>query len=113
MDQKTVEFIARMKLRFFIGWAIISIPANILNLETFAKVWASTFEFYGIPAVLVYAAIPVLFMLSCYYVGHFWDMWGIWNRENDYINRVNNPQFVDVMNDLNDIKELLQKERKP
>ena len=111
MDNKIIEFIARIKLRFFIGWAIITIPAWILNLETFAKVWSGTFEYYGIPPALVYLAIPFVFVASCYYIGHIWDMWGIWNRENDYTNRTNNPQVPEMINDIKAIRKLLE-ERK-
>ena len=109
MNQKNVEFIARMKLRFFIGWTIISVPAWILNLETFAKVWSPTFEYYGISSTLVYLGIPAVFVVSCYYIGHFWDMWGIWNRENDYTNRANNPQIPEMMNDIKEIRRMLER----
>jgi hypothetical protein len=109
MDQKTIEFIARIKLRFFIGSMLITALAWIPNLLTFAKVWAPTFEYYGILPEIVYVTIPVGFLASCYLVGHFWDILGFWNRENDYMNRVNNPQVPEIMDNIKKIGENVTK----
>jgi hypothetical protein len=109
MNQKTIEFIARIKLRFFIGMSILMVVMNLFTILTFAKVWAPTFQFYGIPPIVIEIVLPALFILSCYCVGHYWDMAGIWNREADYTNRANNPQVPEMMRDIKEIKKMLEK----
>jgi len=111
MKQHTIEFIARLKLRFFIGAAIATAISTIPNLLTFAKVWAPTFEYYGISPVIIYIFLPVGFLFSCYTIGHFWDILGFWNRENEYINRVNNPQVPELMKDIKEIKKMLEEKQ--
>jgi hypothetical protein len=107
MDQSAVEFIARVKLRFFIGMSILMVVMNLFTILTFAKVWAPTFQFYGIPPIVIEIILPALFILSCYCVGHYWDMVGIWNREADYTNQANNPQVLVILDDLTKIKNKL------
>jgi uncharacterized membrane protein YdbT with pleckstrin-like domain len=101
-------FIARNKLRFFIGMGFISIIMSIFNFLTFAKVWSSTFEFYGIPTWIIYIIVPVGLILLGWYLGYWYEMGKFWEEEVIHQNSNLNPQLMELIDDVKEIKAMLK-----
>lgn len=106
------NFISRTRLRFAWGAGFVGIFLAIPTLLTFAKVWAETFAFYGIPPVVLYISLPVGYIVSCYLLGLIWDIKGFWAGESSHLNMSCNPEFLLLVNDIRAIKEKLGIEEK-
>lgn len=102
------DTVARSRLRFTLGVGFVGYGLSILNILTFAKVWSDTFEFYGIPVIIIYILLPILFAASCWYIGYMYDTRGYWSRENSHINENMNPEFRQICRDVTYIKKLLE-----
>ena len=100
-------FIARNKLRLFIGLGFLSVATAIINYLTFAKVWSETFTYYGVPVVAVYLGLPVLFVVSCWGIGYAYEFSGLWAYEVSHQNSEVNPEFSKVCSDVAEIKRIL------
>jgi hypothetical protein len=98
------DFVARSRLRFSLGIGIIGYAISALNILTFAKVWSSTFEYYGIPMMLMYTAFPIGFVIACWYIGYLYDIKGYWGKENSHVNANMNPEFKKICADIEWIK---------
>jgi hypothetical protein len=101
------KFIARSRMRFLLGSGIAGIIMSFVTLLTFAKVWATTFEYYGIPMLPVYIAFPVLYMIVCWYGGLLYERSGVWGEETSFVNKTLNPEFLELYNDVKEIKKSL------
>lgn len=99
-------FIARHRLRFGLGAGIMGTFLIIFSLLTFAKVWEQTFEFYHIPPIIIYVSMPILYFITCWYIGYIYDTGGFWEMENSHINTKLNPEFVVLCDNA---KELITK----
>lgn len=107
MEDSTKAFIARNKLRLFVGSAFVGLVLSFLSYETFAKVWADTFSYYGIPPLLVYILGPVFIFLGCWFVGYEYEIQRLWAYEVSHQNKNINPEFVKVCEDIEKIKKVL------
>jgi hypothetical protein len=101
-------FFARNKLRFFLGMGFLGVFMSIFNFLTFAKVWSATFEFYGIPIGIVHLAIPLLLIVGCWYSGYWYEMNNLWTEEVIHQNQTLNPQLMELMRDVKELKEMLK-----
>jgi hypothetical protein len=107
VNPEIMAVIARNKLRFFIGTAFLGVFMSIFNFLTFAKVWSGTFEYYGIPLTVIYAAIPLAFIIGCWYFGYWYEMNKLWEYEVVHQTKNLNPQFNELMDDVKEIKKHL------
>ena len=97
MKKSTLALIARNKLRFFIGMSFFGILMSIFGFLTFAKVWSGTFEYYGVPPIIIYITVPVMLVLGCWYVGFWYEMNKLWEYEVSHLNKNINPEFVTLI----------------
>jgi hypothetical protein len=88
------KFIARHRLRFSLGLGIIGSFLTVINMLTFAKVWEETFKFYSIPMIIIYAVLPLGYIIVCWFIGYFYDVKGIWKEETSHSNANLNPEFL-------------------
>lgn len=107
MKTKTKSFIARNKLRLFNGMGFLGTIMSIFNFLTFAKVWSSTFEYYGIPLIFVYVFVPLGLVFGCWYFWYWYEMSGVWEEEVAHQNENVNPQLTEYMEDIKAIKKHL------
>ena len=112
MNGSWKSFIARNKLRFFLGMGFLGVFMSVFNFLTFAKVWSETFEYFGIPMVLVYVAIPTVLIFGCWYFGFWYEMNKLWEEEIVHQNQNINPQLNELMKDVKEIKDELFAYRK-
>jgi len=97
MKKSTLELIARNKLRFFIGMSFFGIFMSIFGFLTFAKVWSGTFEYYGIPPIIVYVVVPPAFIFGIWYSGLWYEINKIWEYEVSHLNKNINPEFATLI----------------
>lgn len=102
------SFVARNKLRFFIGMGFVGVIMSVFNFLTFAKVWSGTFEYYGIPPGVIYISIPLGLVLFGWYSGYWYEMNKFWEEEVIHQNSNLNPQLMELIQDVKDIKEMLK-----
>jgi hypothetical protein len=112
MTMPNKKFLARNKLRLFIGVGFLGVVTSIINYLTFAKVWSETFVYYGIPLPAVYIGIPILFVLSCWGAGYVYELSGMWAYEVSHQNTTINPEFLSVCEDVQWIRQKLEKQEK-
>ena len=91
------SFIARTKYRFFNGTGFAGILIGLLGILTFAKVWAGTFEYYGIEPVLAYVLIPLFYVAFCYFGGLAYELSGIQALEISHPNLNVNPELTRLL----------------
>jgi hypothetical protein len=117
MKGTTKSFVARTKFRFFTGTGFFGMVTGIMAMETFAKVWAETFSFYGIPPVVVYIATPIAYMVGCYGSGLAYEMSGLMGDEMSHQNKNVNPEIMvmiaQITEDNQNIKKILAKLEEP
>jgi hypothetical protein len=109
MKESTKEFLARSKYRFFNGTSFAGVLTGLLGILTFAKVWAPTFEFYGISPVLAYVSIPAFYILFCYFGGFAYELSGIQAKEISHQNKNVNPEVVRLLANGDKSNALLEK----
>ena len=109
MNHSFKSFLARTKYRFFNGTGFAGVFTGILAILTFAKVWASTFEYYGVNPVLAYVAIPATYVLLCYSAGFVYEMSGIQALEISHQNQNVNPEVLILLANGKEANERLDK----
>ena len=110
MKDTTKSFIARNKLRLFIGLGFLGFFTSMINYLTFAKVWAPTFEFYGISPSIIYLLIIPGVIASAFAMGYIYDRLHLWGLETSYLNSANiNPEFSENCRVNKDSNELIKK----
>ncbi len=95
-----VDFVAKHRLRFMAGVGIVGSIITVVNILTFAKVWESTFNFYGIPAVVVYIVLPISYIGICWGVGYIYDKKGLWKAEQRFGNKSQNDEFLEICDNV-------------
>ena len=105
------DFLARNKLRLFVGMAFASVFLALFNILTFAKVWSGTFEYYGVPSLLVYVGVPTAYFVVTFGIGYIYEFSGLWAKEVSYQNIVLNPEVRDMIENMKVIRKILE-ERK-
>ena len=104
MKKSNLAFIARNKLRFFIGMGFFGVFISVFNFLTFAKVWSGTFKYYGIPPTFVYIAVPILLVLGCWYSGFWYEMNKLWELEVSHLNTNVNPEFIALIETVDQLE---------
>jgi hypothetical protein len=105
------SFLARNKLRLFVGMAFASVFLAIFNILTFAKVWSATFEYYGVPSLVVYVGIPVAYFVITFGLGYAYEFSGLWEKEVSYQNLVLNPEVRDMIDNMKVIRKILEEKK--
>ena len=103
------KFLARNKLRVFIGTGFAGIITSTVTYLTFGKVWQDTFIFYGIPMLLVYACLIIGYPVFCLTTAYIYEFSGLWAEEVSHQNTTLNPEFEKLCKDVEEIKQLLKK----
>jgi hypothetical protein len=112
MDNSTKSFIARNKLRLFVGLGFLGFATSMANWLVFAKVWAGTFEFYGIPPIVIYTAIIPGVIIAAFVMGYFYDMLHLWGLEVSYQNSKQiNPEFAKVCAETEENNRLMKENK--
>jgi len=101
------KFIARSRLRFTLGLGVVGSFLTIINMLTFAKVWQQTFESWNIPMLFMYFVLPVGYLITCWFIGYFYDVKGIWAEETSHQNAYLNPEFVVLCDNVVKLDEKL------
>lgn len=109
MEERYLKFIARNKLRFFVGMGFLGIIMSIFGFLTFAKVWSSTFEYYGISPVMMYIIVPIGLVVLGWYLGYWYEMNNLWKYEVTHLNTNVNTEFEQMRADLAYIRGVLEK----
>jgi len=107
IEKMVLPFIAKHRLRFAAGAGLIGSFLSVFSLLTFAKVWQETFEFYGIPPLAIYILFPIGYVIGCWYVGYLYDRKGLWKAEVAFGNRQQNPELMEMYDDIKKIKTAL------
>ncbi|MGB8481001.1 MAG: hypothetical protein WCE63_19520 [Acidobacteriaceae bacterium] len=110
IKNSTKSFIARNKLRLFVGLAFLGFATSMANWLVFAKVWAGTFEYCGIPPVAIYAAIIPGVVIMAFIMGYAYDRLNLWGLEVSYQNSKQiNPEFARMCEIVEENNKLLKK----
>jgi hypothetical protein len=104
VEKIILPFIARHRLRFVAGAGLVSSFLSIFSLLVFAKVWEATFEFYGIPPITIYIGAPIAYVIGCWFAGYIYDRKGLWKAEVAFGNRQQNPELMEMYDDIKKIK---------
>lgn len=75
----------KFSARFTRGFSRAGVIFGIVNILTFAKVWQGTFDYYGIPLVVVILTVPIGVVLACLAVGVFEERTGVWSGDTLHI----------------------------
>ena len=113
-----VTLLAKWRLRYNNGSMFTNIVFQVAGLEAFAKVWAETFAFYGIPPVWVYLCIPFAYVGGTGALGYIYEYVKMWEKEMSHMNLVVNkeikimlPQIAESAENSREILRIM-KERK-
>lgn len=105
--QKDIDlrwFVSKNRMRYSRGAGWAGMMLAFVNTLTFAKVWQSTFEFYGVPPQLIYFSLPIAYLSICWTIGYIDEIKELWRTEMTYANKVLNKEWcevcekIDVMN---------------
>jgi hypothetical protein len=111
MDEKYLKFIARNKLRFFVGMGFLGIIMSIVSFLTFAKVWSTTFTYYGISPLMIYIIVPVGLVVLGWYLGYWYEMNNLWKYEVTHLNTNVNTEFEQMRADLAYIRKTIEEQK--
>lgn len=103
-------FVAQIRMRFIIGVALVGIALSVAQLLTFAKIWVEEFEKWGIPAMVLYIALPLLYVVSCWGVGYLYQTWGFYAAEASFNNTKGNPELMQIKATLDRIEKKFNEE---
>ena len=105
--------VAETRQKFIIGTGWLGTVISIASLLTFAKVWVSDFARFGIPEGIVYVGLPIVYIVGCFLIGHFYQRFGFYGAEATFNNRKGNPEFMEVYEAVKRIeKKIDEKENK-
>lgn len=107
------KLIAETRMKFVIGTAWFGIFISIANLLAFAKLWIGEFSAIGIPDVVVYAGLPLLYIFGCWFTGHLYQVMGFYGAEATFNNRKGNPEFMEVYEAVKRIEQKIDKKEEP
>jgi hypothetical protein len=92
-----ISFLARWRLRYNNGTLFTGVLIQIASLEAFAKIWADTFSFYGIPPLAAYIGLPVIYFVTTGGVGYAYEYVRWWEKEISHQNLNVNPEVVRLL----------------
>jgi hypothetical protein len=81
------------------------IAIGIVNLLTFIKVYQGSFNYLGIPAVLLYLILPVGFIFLCVSAGYADEKLKTWAAEASHSNMNLNPEMKEIVDWVREQKE--------
>lgn len=99
------SFIGRWKVRFFRGSMYAGIAIGIVNLLTFIKVYQGSFNYYGVPYLLMYILFPAAFVFLCISAGYADEKLKTWAAEVSHNNMVLNPEMKEIVDWVREQKE--------
>ena len=76
-----VWFATVVKMYYARGMTYVGIPAQIITLLTFLKVWEETFIHFGVTTTVMYIVLPIILVCGCILVGWLDTRVGIWSNE--------------------------------
>jgi hypothetical protein len=108
MKEKYLKFVARNKLRFFVGMGFLTIIMSIFSFLTFAKVWSDVFISFGISPTMLYVIVPMGLVVTGWYLGYWYEMNNLWRYEVTHLNTNVNTEFEQMRKDLAEMRKLLE-----
>ena len=109
MTMFQAAFIARNKLRFFIGYGMISVFMGILSFGMAAVTMITVKEIY-VPLWTI-PIVGFVLMLACWYAGYWYEMSNMWALEVSHQNKQMNPELVALCADVAEIKRRLEEKK--
>ena len=85
MSDSGLSLPGKFSARFTRGFTRAGVIVGIINVLTFAKVWQSTFDQFGIPLLAVIIAIPIGFVTACILIGVLEERSGVWGDDTLHI----------------------------
>jgi hypothetical protein len=64
------DYYAHRQYEFMLGWQLVGQVSALITFETFAMVFCSKFGIVGLPALVIYAGVPVISVVGIIYLGH-------------------------------------------
>lgn len=95
-------------MKFQVGYTPATYVLSIIGFLTFAKVWQSTFESYGIPFVIIIVLFPIALFISAFSVGHWIIVYKIQEAMQSLGNTEANKEFAELCRDVKEIKEKMK-----
>jgi hypothetical protein len=102
------KMVARSRLRYAQGSGMVGILISLTTLLTFANVFQETFAKWGIPIQAIYIALPIIYILLCWYIGMLYDTKGFWEEETSHANVNMNPEFSKMCAEIKEMKKTLE-----
>jgi hypothetical protein len=102
-------FISRQLWRVNQGLARISIFWNIIGFLTFVKVWQSTFEYYGLGILGVFAVLGIAYFLTSWTIGYFNEVKNFSREEWKHQIGVQNPEYWQLIDDAAACRAILER----
>lgn len=102
------EYIGRAYMKFQVGYTPMTYALSIIGFLTFAKVWQSTIESYGIPFAIIIALFPIILFIGAFSIGHGIIVYKIQEAMQSLGNTEANKEFAELCNDVKEIKEKLK-----
>jgi len=100
--------IGRCYVKFQTGYTVISYVLSLIGFLTFAKVWQSTFEYYGVPFSIVVVICPILILGVAFVMGHCMIHFKVQEAMQSLGNNEANKEFAELCRDVKEIKEKLK-----
>jgi hypothetical protein len=82
---------------------------TVITVLTFAKVWQATFEYYNVPAILLFIGIPLGYLMLCVFIGYWDERTGLFRKEQEHYNDTVNPQWPQWLKLLDDVEKIKAK----
>jgi hypothetical protein len=97
-----------IKMYYARGMTYVGIPAQIITLLTFLKVWEETFVYFGVTKSVMYGVFPIVLIGGCVIVGWLDTRIGIWSNEGIMLSHKVTPLTREMYNVIKNNEDMLK-----
>jgi len=97
-----------VKMYYARGMTYVGIPAQIITLLTFLKVWEETFTYFGVTKPVMYGVFPIVLIGGCIIVGWLDTRVGIWSNEGIMLSHKVTPLTRETYNVIKNNEDMLK-----
>jgi hypothetical protein len=97
-----------IKMYYARGMTYVGIPAQVITLLTFLKVWEETFVYFGVTTTVMYGVFPLILVSGCVLVGWLDTRIGIWSNEGIMLSHKVTPLTRETYNIIKNNEDMLK-----
>lgn len=95
-----------LKMYYQRGMTYVAMPAQVISLLTFLKVWEETFTWFGLEKWMIYGTFPMILIVGCAIIGYI-DQKHMWTKEGIMLARRVSPLTKKTYNIMAHTEELV------